>query len=370
MIEKINPKQTALFCSMLIITSKLLTLPSLMYQSNGVASVFSVIFLFLVELFILYFFIKFKEKYNNISIFNYFINKFGKFIAKLIIFILFLFFILKLLFILEEKYSFLKQALYGNATIMVYLICVLPVITALVYKGLRAFGRTLEIFFPFIIVGIIFCTFIWISSVSNFGFDIFNNRGLTGFFDSLFSYTFWFGDFMFFIIIFDKLKIEKNFGKTIMKYSIFTISISVFFYFAFFYIYQSSSFYHTDAFLDIIQFSAELGNVGKLDIISVTTVMFILFFQAGMFLYCAKECLGWLFPFKHKAQPLIVLNIIMVVGMYIIFNNSNLLILVASDYFMYFALAVVYALPLAMYLSSLKKKPKKNIYKKSVLIKN
>lgn len=155
-----------------------------------------------------------------------------------------------------------------------------------------------------------------------------------------------------------------------MKYSIFTISISVFFYFAFFYIYQSSSFYHTDAFLDIIQFSAELGNVGKLDIISVTTVMFILFFQAGMFLYCAKECLGWLFPFKHKAQPLIVLNIIMIVGMYIIFNNSNLLILVASDYFMYFALAVVYALPLAMYLSSLKKKPKKNIYKKSVLIKN
>ena len=279
MTEKINSRQIALFCSMILFTSKLITLPSLMYQSNGSASIFVVILLFFIELMVLYFFIKLKEKYNNISLFNLIYNKIGKFFAKLIIFILFLFFIFKLLFVLEEKFSFLKQSLYGDATIMVFLICVLPIINSLVYKGLRSFSRTLEIFFPFIMAGFIFCTFIWISTTSNFGFDIFYNKGLGGFVDAFFSYTFWFGDFIFFIILLDKLKIQKNFGLIIMKYSIFSVVLTVIFYLSFFYIYQSSAFYHTDAILDIIQFSSELGNVGKLDIIALVSVMLILYFQ-------------------------------------------------------------------------------------------
>lgn len=366
MTEKINPRQIALFCSMLLFTSKLITLPSLFYQSNGTASIFSLIAIFFLEIIILYFFIKLKEKNNNISIFDFLYNKIGKFIAKIIIFILFLFFIFKILFILEEKFSFLKQALYGDATIWVYLICVLPVINSLVHKGLNSFSRTLEIFYPFIIAGFLFCTVIWISTTSNFGFDILYNKGLAGFTDSFFSYTFWFGDFLFFIIILDKLKIQKNYGKTIMKFAIFSATLCIIYFLSFFYIFQSSAFYHTDAILDIIQFSSELGNVGKLDIIALTSVMFVLFFQTGMYLYCARDCLCQLIPFREKIQPMIVLNLIMILGMYMIFNNTNLALLLTSVYLKYLAFLAVYGVPILLYFLNNKNNKNKKYYKKSI----
>ena len=80
-----------------------------------------------------------KQKKEFEQVFN---KRLGKIVGKIIIFLLFAFFLFKFFYLLEENFSFLKQTLYTEATTLVYLICVLPVVNAMVYKGLKSFGRT------------------------------------------------------------------------------------------------------------------------------------------------------------------------------------------------------------------------------------
>ena len=147
----LSGRQAAMFCSVMILASKLLILPSLLFAANNTSAIFSVILIFLLEFGFLYFLIKLKQKNKNLSFFNIFKNKIGIFLTKIILFLLFLFFLLKTIYILQESFSFLKRTLYIDAPISLFLICVLPVATTFAYKGLKPFGRTLEIFYWFII---------------------------------------------------------------------------------------------------------------------------------------------------------------------------------------------------------------------------
>ncbi|MDD3397077.1 MAG: hypothetical protein PHR96_00845, partial [Clostridia bacterium] len=265
----------------MLFASKLIILPSLLFKANGYGAILCLGFIFLTELLILYFFIKLKEKYNNNSLKEILSMYINKFFIKVVFIILFIFFIIKLDYVLQENFHYLKLALYDKATILVYLICIIPVINALVYKGLKAFGRSLEVFYYVIISGIVICSAIWISSLANFGFNIYENNGLIGFFNGVYNYSFWFCDFIFLFIIIDKIKIENNYGRKLMRYSIFSASVCFFIFFSFYYVYQSVSFFQSSALYDLIQFASRIGYVGKLDILALYPIMFIMFFQCA-----------------------------------------------------------------------------------------
>ena len=106
MKEMINPRQTAFFCSIMLFSSKLLILPSLLFKENGYGGIFCLAFALLFDLLILYLFIKLKEKYNNQTfkeILSAFLNKV---FVKIILFILFAFFITRFIYILQENFHF------------------------------------------------------------------------------------------------------------------------------------------------------------------------------------------------------------------------------------------------------------------------
>lgn len=356
-MNTISVRQTAIICSIMLFASKILVLPSLMYEANFTFSICSLIILFALDLLVLFIAIKIKEKNKNISLFNYFSQKIGKIITKIIFFILFLFFLLKYIYIIQEGFSFLKEALYSDATILTYLLCVIPVACAIVYKGLKNFGRTIEIFYYLMIAGVAFCTLAWIASIFGTGINFFETNGIEGFLTATFKYTFWFGDFIFIFIFLDKIKIEENYGKTIMRYVLISVLILVLFFVSYFYIYQNTAFYHTNAILDIIQFSAKIGTVGKIDIIAIGIYMFLLFFQATLFLFCCCNTLEKIIPFKNISQNLIINNIITITTIYFLNNNINKLIIIYSDYLFYFAIIICYFLPI-IFLILVKKRNK------------
>lgn len=369
MKEMISVKQTAFFCSIMLFSSKLLILPSLLFKANGYAGIFCLALVFLFDFLVLYLFIKIKEKYNN-QTFSELLSAFlSKFFVKLIFMILFLFFIIKFIYILQESFHFLKLALYDRATIFVYLCCIIPVVDALAFKGLRALGRSLEVFYYVILTGILLCSVIWISSLSNFGFNIFENNGFLGLIKGVYSYTFWFCDFIFLFIIIDKIKIKNNYGKKFMRYSFFTGAVCFFICFAFYYIYQNVSFFQTDALFALIQFSSRIGYVGKLDILALYPMIFIMFFQCAMFLYCAKECYKSVLNTRNEVQPIIFSNFVIILMYYFYFQNSDNLLSISTDVLSHFGVFVGYVLPLILFVFYMinKNKHDKCVFRKKII---
>ena len=359
MTNTLSGKQCALFCSIMIFSSKLLVLPSLLYSSNSTAGILSVLLIFLLEFVFLLFLIKIKQKNKNISFFNFFENKIGKILTKIIVFLLFLFFLLKAIYILQESFSFLKRNLYTEATIAVFLICILPATTAFAYKGLKAFGRTLEIFYILIVALITICLLVCIVSSDNLTFSILSSNGIQGFLDATYQYTFWFGDLIFLMYIIGNVKFEKETPRQLIGYSLFSFLLVLLVFVVYFITFQTTSFSHPFALLDIIQFVSEYGTVGKFDIVPISAIMFIIYFQIGMMIYCASSCLNQTIPFKHKAQPLIVINIILILMSYIVFNNANSLVIFYSSYLTYFSILISVALPILFVIFALNYKKKR-----------
>lgn len=368
MKESLSTKQTAFFCSIMFFSSKLLILPTLLFKANGYGAILCLAFILLLEFLMLFLFIKLKEKYPNNSFKEILSMFFSNFFIKILFIILFLFFIIKIAYVLQENFHFLKLGLYEKATIFVFLICVIPVINALVFKGLRAFGRSLEVFYYLIILGIVICSLIWVASISNYGFNIYENNGWGGFFEGSFLYSFWFCDFIFLFMIIDKIKIEDNYGRILMRYSIFSGIIYLIFCSSFYFIYQSVSFFQTSAIFDLIQFASRIGYVGKLDILAIFPIMFLIFYQGGMFLYCAKECYKEILNTKNEVQSLIFINIFVLLIYYFFIQNSDNLLNYSTSILVYLGVFVGYLLPLILFFFYISNKNKQeHTYRKKIL---
>lgn len=350
MTNNLTSKQAALLCSVIIFSSKLLLLPSLFYEANKFGAILSLVILLLFELALLFLLLKVKEKYKNISFYELFSKRIGVVLTKIIYFILFAFFLFKVVYILQESYVFLRQSLYTDAPIIVYLICILPIISALAYKGLKALGRTLEIFYLAILAFIVFCLFSWIINVTNFTFTILSNNGINGLINGIFNYSFWFGDFIFLFFLIDKFKLEKNGKKHIYSYSIASMVILLLLFFSYFFMYQSTSASHNSALLDLIQFSTNFGTLGKFDIVPIMAIMFIIYFQMSLFLFCAKESISKVIPFGHKAQPFIVLNLLLILSSFLFYNNSNNLIIFYGSHIISLSIFVNYLIPILFFI--------------------
>ena len=344
MRSSLSGRQAALLCSVMILSSKLLNLPSLLYTANRTSAIFSAIIIFAIEFVFLFFLLKIKKKHPNKSFFNFFENKIGKFLTKTILIILFLFFVFKISFVMQESFFFFKRSLYTTIPISLYLISVLPVVSAFAYRGLKPLGRTLEIFFWVILGLLIFSTIVWVISVSDFALTITNSNGWSGFWDATFNHTFWFADFVFLMLIVDKVQLEENSQKQILLYSGFTMLWVLAFFVIYFIAFQTTAFTHPFAILNIIQFVSDFGTVGKFDILPITAVMLVIFFQLGVLLICACSCIEKVIPFKHKAQTLIAINAFLVLLSYIIFNNANSVAIFYGDFLKWLSLFVVYGI--------------------------
>lgn len=363
MENTLTGKQASLFCSLMVFSSKILILPSLFYETNKFSGIWCLVIFLTLEILFLNFLIRIKIKNPNISLIGIAKQKLGKIIVFLIFFAFFLFFFFKLLYILQECFSFFKKTLFAEATIFTYLLCVLPVISAMVYKGLKPFGRTLELFYLVIIVGFVFGTIIWLTQATDFSFAISSNNGLGGLANGLLDYAFWFGDFFFFVLFLDRINIKKDQVKSLYFYPISSAVVLVIFYFSYFFIYQTTSFTHVNAVIDVIQFATNIGSVGKLDIVQILVVMFLLFFNAGLHLFCITECLKNLLPLRHRAQPLIIANTITIPLFFYLRNNINNVVIFYSEIMKYFSIFMFYIMPLILIFLYVIAKNKPKIYR-------
>ncbi len=360
MREVITPRQAGIFCFLMMLSSKILALPSLLYKDTGYFALVIIFILLGLELFFLYIFIKLKEKYINLSFFDILSKYLGKIVTKIIYILFFLYFILAFVHLIYDNFIYLREAIFEDAKIERFFLIFFPVVCALAYKGLNSLARTAEFFYIFIVFGVICCLALGFSSISEYSVPIFTEVTAELTFNTLFSYLFWFSDFAFFLIIIDKIKAENGFGKTIMNFAGLGFALILIFYFVFYEIYKNTSFMYGNAITDIVALTSQVGNIEKLNLIALLVVMFTIFYQGGILLYCLNQSFTKIFPYTNKAQNFIIFVISIIVIFLLVFYSTQKIHEYLSIYGKYLALIIFLIIPIYLIFQLILDKNTKN----------
>ena len=294
MSNKISAGQAGVIAFILVLSNKILLLPSLLYQFVSADGLFVMLGLFLIDLATLFVFVKMKRAYPNDKLVDVFNKKLSPFFSKIIYLILLTFFFFKVVLTFSIAYLYFQQQVYQDKFIPIAFICAFPLACFAVIKGLRPLARTIELFYYILIAGVVICLsfslFTTLNSPILFTSSI-KDLGLT-----MYKHVFTFGDFIFLFLVMDKIEMQGKTSKKIYWNAILGMILVLALYAIFYCKYHITAFMHNNALSDVVVFTVEFNAFGRLDVIAMVTICFITIFQVNIFSYAVCDTLQVLFP--------------------------------------------------------------------------
>ncbi len=138
-----------------------------------------------------------------------------------------------------------------------------------------------------------------------------------------------------------------------MKYSWLAFILLIIFYFTFYQVHKNTSFMHNNSITDIIAFTHRVGNIEKLNLIALLVVMFLIFFQGAVLLYCINQTICIMFKNANKERTYIGVVFFEIILFLAIFYSSIKIHILLSIYGKYLALFLIVFIPLYLSLQLL-----------------
>lgn len=228
-MTELTSRQYIIVASIIMLTSKLVTMPSVVFSSASNDAIFSVIINSILELLLIFLITLAIAKNPNKGLFEVLKSKFTRVGAYIIIGLIAIYALARVTFCYEELYSFFLELLYDEFSPYIFAIPTFFVTGYLAYKGARTIGRTLEILFWFILIGTI------VSVVCNVGFMSFDTNmpyfqnGIMPVLEGSGSSAFYFGNSICLLFFMGKVRIDDNLvKKTIISSSVIALLIIAF----------------------------------------------------------------------------------------------------------------------------------------------
>ncbi|MBQ8844605.1 MAG: GerAB/ArcD/ProY family transporter [Clostridia bacterium] len=362
--KTISIRQAGIMLFFLSFSNKILLLPSMLYNYAKTDSFFIYLILFLLDIFLLFVFVFLKKRYINKSFFDIFSKKFGIFIAKTIYFLFLIYFLTKIVLLFNVSFFYFRDQIYKSISPYIYLICIIPVLNHAMLIGLRPVGRSMEFFYNIILFAVVLCVGISFVNLNNFeGFFI---TKISDFSLGLFKHLFCFGDYVCMFFIMDKIQFKKNKEKIYFIYSAIGILSVLAIVLMFYLIYGSTAFLHVNAISDIINFSNNYGEIGRLDIISMLLVMFLTYFQLNIYGNCFSECFSKVFNKLSTVYSVVSLDLAFLFCVIFIFNSLQTISFSLRNIFPYLSILSFVCIPIISFVCLLSdKKGEKNRYEKN-----
>lgn len=338
---------------------KLLLLPNLL---AGEVERDSYIFIFIMLIFdflVLLALLFLMNKFKNMTFIEILDHLFGRFVARCIMFLFFLFFFIKCFTMFQTTYVYLNENLYSFFSPFLFAIPLLICVVFCVSCGLNSFSRVLEFFVPLVIVGVIVALLTGVSRADFTNiFPLLDGGILKGL--NLFRFANWFGDYTILIVFFGNVKEDKKFNLKVILSCLGVIVVITLFFLVFYATYGYNVVCHTNAISDILQVLPSVSDIGSFDWI------LILIWDIALFLCITLNFFGAYYSFRHaffKKFPLaisIFIALLIFLVNYLLKFNVYISISFAKNYLCYFSIFVGFILPLLIFIVGLIKGGKKN----------
>lgn len=355
MVKKlVSVRQLILILIISMVALKVLFLPSLLSKDIGRDSYLFVIIMCLIDLVVLCALLFIFYKNPELSFLEILENMFGKVLSKIIMFLFMFFFIAKCCGIFQANFSYLNENLYSSLKWYTFAFPILITIFFIASFGVNSLSRLVEVFAPIIIVAFIACLLVGFfrADFSNL-LPIMENNFFTTF-PKIFRYSFWFGDYILFIVFFGNVKEEKkSFSKIFISLFISILVVGLFLAVSYS-LFNYNSITHTNAISDTLQLLPSISDIGSFDWVMV------LIWDICLFLYFTLNVLGAFYCFRmcfFKKWQMVSVFIILasVLAICLLLNFDVILsVNIARDYVCYFSMFIQYFLPLILFVFSFK----------------
>lgn len=344
-MKRVSSRQLRFILLLSIITLKVLFLPSLLYQECKNSAWIAVLLFFIIEIIFLFSFMSVSVKYPDMTFYNMLDKMFGKIIAKVFIFIYFVYFVFKAYLTFHGNFIFLSKNFYDNLDWYIYAIPLLFVAGYVAYSGIKSVVRMAEIFFPIIIFSAIVAVILGLFDVDLSNALPFFDGGVFEGLLPIHKYVMWFGDSIVFLIFMGNIQYEKY---TRIKTILYVLAICLFvafFILLFISMFGENAINHKNAISDIVQIlpsNSDLGGFGWVLTLIWDMALFVYF---SILIYSINDLLRNVFYKKYTWITIFiscafVFGITMFVGL-----DIQKMIEFVTTICVYPALIIQYAIP-------------------------
>ncbi len=349
-MTKINSRQLCFIILTLSTVGKLFFLPGLISGMAEEGLIVSTLLNYFLDFMLLLTILALYSKSNKESFYKVLEDVFGKNLSKIILVFYAIFFVVKLLVPLIEEKNSIELTFYETQPNILTFIPIFIITFYISVKGIKSFGKGLEIVTPIFLVGVF--TIILLS------FTVGNYNNLLPFFAkkpevllyASYKTLLWFGDPIFILFLLCDVKQDEKLNKKIIiHYIIGAIIILVILtiFYAIFYSIAKRQFY---APLKMSKYSITLSNIGRFDYIATLLLSFASIFHIALPLLLASRILKRVFNFnKSFVSPLIV-NLTACVLCLVFENGFFDLLKWFQNYGILFLIFFTYLLPCLVYI--------------------
>lgn len=362
----ISCHQTGIMAGLLLLVLKLTSFPSLMFECNEVGGFVSIILICLLNIGFLALIVWLKKKFNNLSFYEILKKYLGTILTKIIYFLLIAFFIAKLLALVDEGFGFIRDVADEEFTYFKFIICFFPIIIALSYSGIRNIGRTMEFFFPFVLIGLFIAMVFSFAPINFFGIGSFDRLNLSCIGDILTTLSFWNGDLFAILVFIDRVDLKKGKIKHIFSPILIVSTFLIVGYGMYYSLYQETASLHANAIFDIVEYSIGTSNGWHLDIFAILIYMVCLFLQGSLYLFCTVKSIEKTFNFYNTYIIHASIITFMLIVQFLYLNDYLKYVIFARENLSPLSLGLLILIPILMLVSIMFKRRKNaRNYKKS-----
>ncbi len=330
---------------------KMMFLPSLCCAELEKNGFISVIFMMLLEVGVVAILLWLAKKSGK-SFFETLEELLGKVLAKIIIAIYLIYFLINTFGIIQSFYQFLTENLYASLPWLEFILPLFIMLFLVCSTSLQSLTRLVQCFIPFLVICIFISLFLGALNCDYSNILPFFEKGYRNGV-KIFDFSYWFGDAIILVLFFGK--IDKNQKSSPIIWSTVVASVVVAFFFLVFYcIYESNALNNKEAIVDILKVLPQNSDIGSITwvITILWEVMLLLYICTQVF--ASRVFLENLFGFKNHFWSIAICLGLILAGVLITnFNMSQVLALLIK-YAKYLALGVQYALPIIYLLAGLK----------------
>lgn len=299
-MTKITTNQYILIAVFCILTSKLMTMPTIVFEFAQKDAIFSIALNSVIDVCIVLCITHLIHQYPNTTFFELLKQKLKPFFAAVAFSAISVFLLFKGVFLLQETISFFSLSLYENTNY--WLLCI-PAILSIMYisyKGLSAIGRSIDIYWIFVFLALVILFVISVPQVEIGANVPYFENGVTPMLNGTMHSLFYVGNGIVLLLFMGKVQQKPK----IMRYTtLFCIGIGLFVIvnnFVFFNLFLNFVPYCTFAINHLSQydpFVTELGHIGWLSIIESTIN---LIFISSIYYYAVRQYIQSLLKIKNK----------------------------------------------------------------------
>lgn len=357
---KMSHRQASIIIFYMLVAFKVLSLPSLIYQTCKNDGYLAVLIMMIVDAGLIWASFKIIRQTKDKNIYDFIKQYTGSVVAKIFIFILTLIPLIHLAIKTKGLEWFLVKNLYTEFEWFQFAIPIALITCYIVYKGARNIGRVCEFFVWIIVVGVVIIIIKGFSSVDLTFFLPILSKGIKPIFTAIYDYLAWFGlggELLLFCGCID-FKDEKK--SRILFYSAMAIIIVQFVYYSFYGAYGVMSATHNFAISDISQISNANMALDELAwlIVTVWAVAQILHVAIYGYLFCRG--LQLLFNIKSDAIATLILFSFIIIWIFWGEHTIALEKFFLHKSIVWIVIAGQYIIPLIIFIISCIKRKKTN----------